>query len=734
MLAAALLSLAPVVGPDVDVTIDPPLLSVGQESTITVTGPAGDWVVFMVSNARGQSFVPLVGEIGLSMTDGFAFAEVGMLDSQGLFEVPLTIDCDSHILESLFFLQVLTIGMDLQTFCTSDVIALEAVADDCDLCAGNPDPSVALGAEARDWGFELETNGIPTDFRFVKGGEFIERPDGTAVVRGIVASTTDADCRGYVDLFFDGRVGAVEDAPAGSPVLGLDASAYLAGGGSINPDSWHYYEIVTGSLQGLSGCLEGALLDLNVGGTAAQFGFGANNASEVFGADAELIFSVVDQPDQGQIDTNGLASLRVDTRGCDEDGERSCPVDAQGGSEFCTGGLHTLWLGAGLGDFQLVDPVGAFTEFADGTATIRGEVFREKDPSQRLCIDVLLSGRLDPGDAAHPPVGSPKFALCDDFLAPEGPIDPLTFVYFTEMNGVLLGKGDYEGAVLKIERKGPAAQLGVGANDKNLNFGLSGWFYVDVCQQPTTGVHIPAENGDFNFDLITCPELVPTDSPLVHYTFDEDPDSVVVDTMSMIDLLVVDAQGSLSKVDGGIRMRQGSDFETSLVEASSSESASLLANLKAAGEFTAQAYVTIDEEAQSDARLVTFSSSTSVSQRNFSLMGYPKGNDVEIEARIRTSTGSHRFEYDLEQLEVDELAVVAMTFEDGLLRTYLDGQVIGSEDVGGTLSVWSTHTFRIGNEQGGDRGFEGDLFDVKVWGRALSQNELVQQSNELLTD
>jgi hypothetical protein len=40
---------------------------------------------------------------------------------------------------------------------------------------------------------------------------------------------------------------------------------------------------------------------------------------------------------------------------------------------------------------------------------------------------------------------------------------------------------------MTITRTGPAFQIGIGANGKNLNFGGSGWFLWTMTHQPSLG-------------------------------------------------------------------------------------------------------------------------------------------------------------------------------------------------------------------------------------------------------
>ena len=141
-------------------------------------------------------------------------------------------------------------------------------------------------------------------------------------------------------------------------------------------------------------------------------------------------------------------------------------------------------------------------------------------------MNVTLSGRTN---NALP--GSPKKELSGDAYDPgPGGIDPDTWHYYGEdpdnpgtssfmgsFIGTLEGKGAYAGAELELMGFGANLQVGEGANGKNLNYGLSGWFTWTVTHQPDdTSIILNSrptlerlgsrDHGDFNLDLHQTPE------------------------------------------------------------------------------------------------------------------------------------------------------------------------------------------------------------------------------------
>lgn len=728
-------------------SLDADLYDVGQPIGLVVSGQPGDQVTLLLSGSTASVGLPGIGTLGVSLTDGFFAVGLGNIPADGTLEAECEIGCESPLLREPCYLQAVTISTSgaPDPFCITEVITLQGASDQCGLCASDPDNDDSLALDPRDWGLDFSGLGVAERLRFVGGGEFSELPDGTARLRGLLQDDVDPNCRAYVDLLLLDRVSPLdpEHPPVGSPVLGLVPGAYVDQGGALNPANWHYYTLAAGSLEGLQGCLEGARLSLTSSGVAAQVGNGANNANGGFGLEAELVWIVDEQPSSGSLAESGVASLRSDARTCDEGGDSSCPTTADADSDFCTGGDHAVWFKQLGSDWRFVGGFGELIEFDDGTATLTGEIFNTDEPGERFQIDVLLADRVAPGDASHPPAGSPKLGLCDELYADQGgPVDPDTFVYYTETVGLLTGLGDFDGALLAIERKGPSFQIGVGANVKNPNYGLSGWFDITVLQQPFNGFHIEDKNGDFNVDLVDCPDpIAPSTAPICAYDFEAQSGMTAFDVAGDLDLDFQNGNGQIDWVNDahgrGVRFDQGSSGTARLWAGGDEEADGLLANLVATGAFTVQVAAKVSEDSRDDARIVSFSDGTAVDDRNFSLMVYPHDDEeLESEFRVVTSSGAHReeLEIDDEDAEADDFAVWAMSFELGVLRGYLDGELIGEWTVGGDLSAFESRSFQLGNEASLNRAFDGVLYDVRIWNRALSEQELSSESGALHQD
>ena len=122
---------------------------------------------------------------------------------------------------------------------------------------------------------------------------FIEYANGTARLRGTVASVHNWNRRFVVDLQFSGYVTSSQTPPQDSPYLyGLKSSALTKNGGPINPDSWRYYKNMTGTLTG-QGDLAGWKLGMARTGPSFQLGVGANLRSIKDGASGWFKHSII---------------------------------------------------------------------------------------------------------------------------------------------------------------------------------------------------------------------------------------------------------------------------------------------------------------------------------------------------------------------------------------------------------------------------------------------------------
>jgi hypothetical protein len=183
--------------------------------------------------------------------------------------------------------------------------------------------------------------------------------------------------------------------------------------------------------------------------------------------------------------------------GCAE----GAPLDPTYGPS--TGG-QAFWFPGIVTDLVFTPDPGTFVANGDGTARLTGTLRSVSDPTKIFTVDVELSGFT-----TTTPSGSPKKELQSSaYIENGGPINPATWAYYTTYTGTLTGAGTYAGAVITITRTGPAFQVGVGADGKNIGFGGSGWFLWTVTHQPTSGNSLQTTGqGDIDIDLDDCNTL-----------------------------------------------------------------------------------------------------------------------------------------------------------------------------------------------------------------------------------
>jgi hypothetical protein len=192
-----------------------------------------------------------------------------------------------------------------------------------------------------------------------------------------------------------------------------------------------------------------------------------------------------------------------------ENGFQLCGEEAPADAAWTGGsGGHAFWL-PGIDTDLIFDPESAqWTANFDGTATLTGTLVSTSDSGHSFQVSVDFAGLT----SVAPP-GSPKKELGSHAYSENGgPVNSSTWVYYTSFSGTLTGQGDYAGAVIEFTRTGPAFQVGVGANGKNISLGGSGWFTWTVTQQPSSGGSLQSSGqGDINIDLVNCTPPPPCD-------------------------------------------------------------------------------------------------------------------------------------------------------------------------------------------------------------------------------
>lgn len=335
-------------------------------------------------------------------------------------------------------------------------------------------------------GVLLAIPGVANDFVLFADGAFDVRPNGTARLSAFAHQQSAFDREFYVTLELSGRV-APGDAgypPANSPVVTMLPTAYVPSG-TVDPAQFVYYTQVTGTMVGLRS-FEGARVTVSAA-TPVQCGFGANNKNVRLGLAGDLSLTITQQPTGGTLNITGPAQLRAELAAS----ASFCLAHVDGNTAASGNTNRAAVQIPGLASDYIFVPAGTWIDNADGSATVVASVRRQSDYSDRWQLQLQLSNRVIPGDAAHPPAGLPSQQLLPaSYAAQGGTVDPNGFRYFTVASGTLTGAGINAGGLLSLSSSVPF-QVGLGAGQGNLFFGADGTTAVAVTTQPTARTITP---------------------------------------------------------------------------------------------------------------------------------------------------------------------------------------------------------------------------------------------------
>ncbi|MBO6496100.1 MAG: HYR domain-containing protein, partial [Roseivirga sp.] len=174
-----------------------------------------------------------------------------------------------------------------------------------------------------------------------------------------------------------------------------------------------------------------------------------------------------------------------------------CEVEA-----FEGGNNHAVWLSKYTAsnsnvNFQFDNNGGELVQFPDGTATVRGRIVNPNDANDAWSVVLNLTDRKDwnQWSALGRSWKGNANKVQDNYK------DWSYYLMDTANPSQLVGEGSNAGQTISITHM-PANyrygfQVGQAANDKNRNFGMSGWFFYTNRQGKSV-------QGDFNLDISTC--------------------------------------------------------------------------------------------------------------------------------------------------------------------------------------------------------------------------------------
>ncbi len=169
--------------------------------------------------------------------------------------------------------------------------------------------------------------------------------------------------------------------------------------------------------------------------------------------------------------------------------------------------------------YQIQD--GQFIEYDNGTARITGLAVNNDDSNIKWRIDVSLADRTF---TVNP----------DSVKAPEClPLNVSDWYLYNETTGTFTGEGYMQGAVANMYRRGPAFQLGTGANEteKNSRFNGGGWHHIEFLSQPDNGIILENTVGDLNLNLTgsTLTEEESCTGEIIHFKINNDITSITLE-------------------------------------------------------------------------------------------------------------------------------------------------------------------------------------------------------------
>ncbi len=299
-------------------------------------------------------------------------------------------------------------------------------------------------------------------------------PSGDMTITGLVA---DENHEFAVNLTFSGYQDHSD-----SPKLELKSEAYLNNGGTIDPSTWEYYDHLSGSLVGVQGPWAGVTLSATIRGPKGQIGFGASGKNQNFGFaswfDLTIASATSELPEGFQFGQTLYGDVNIDLPDeCPlirEVVSTQCSIAADVDSYAQFSGGHAITLFSFASEDFIFEPAAQVLNYNTGDIEISGVALNSA--GQGFDVELIYSG----SDTA----GTPKLELIDAaYLDMSGPIDPSSWRFLSEFTGTMTGRaGDFAGIIIELTPRGPSAQIGEGANGKNVGFGLSNWLTATVTQ------------------------------------------------------------------------------------------------------------------------------------------------------------------------------------------------------------------------------------------------------------
>lgn len=228
----------------------------------------------------------------------------------------------------------------------------------------------------------------------------------------------------------------------------------------------------------------------------------------------------------------------------------------------------------------------------------------------------------------------------------------------------------------------------------------------------------------------TCQESVAPQGLIVLYNFAEDGGSTVTDVSGFgepLDLEISDPSQVTWLPDGGL------ELSSPTIIRSNGAATKIVQLCGASNEITIETWIKPANITQDGpARIVTLSED--LYNRNFTLGQGLWGNSATdlFDVRLRTTAvnngGIPSTTTPSGYATTQPTHVIYTRNSSGDVGLYVNGEQVVNAQIAGTFSNWENYVFALGNELTGDRPWLGTFYQVAVYDRALTQEEIDQRT------
>jgi len=149
---------------------------------------------------------------------------------------------------------------------------------------------------------------------------------------------------------------------------------------------------------------------------------------------------------------------------------------------------------------------------------------------------------------------------------------------------------------------------------------------------------------------------------------------------------------------------------------------------------TIAAWLKADDFDVDDARIISKATGTS-NNDHYWMLSTKRGDGVRLRFRLKTNGSTKTLMADAGNLSPGAWAHAAAVWNGSTMRLYEDGVLVGSASKSGTLSTSGTVGVAIGNQPvgAGDKPFDGLIDDVRIYNRALNEQEIAVLARKCIT-